>query len=74
MTLEDAIQKFLEAANSAIHESDVVLQAWQNLKDLGVVGGTLEFRADLTVREVAPSRDADFLRQLRITPDLEVRE
>jgi hypothetical protein len=74
MTLEQAAQLFVEAANEAILHNERLAKVLRALHAEGIhVEGVL-IEATMTRQHKAEQSDADFLRQLRIVPDIEVRE
>lgn len=87
MTQEDAIREFYEAVQTAIESSPEIRNAVGDLNAAGVKLDSMTIAAALSLvssplgqhepadkREVVARHDTEFLRKLRISPDLEVRE
>lgn len=75
MTNEEALKCLMEAVNQAIIESPDVNEAVRVLRENGMHLESIEAQATLRRRDtqLAPN-DIDFLKSLRIHPDVEVRE
>lgn len=76
MTRDEAVAQFMNALDRALFESALVTVARNNLERMGLRVDSIQISIELQVMpaEEAPPADVDFLRKLRITPDLEVRD
>jgi hypothetical protein len=75
MTYREICQKLIEAVNAAIANSSDVAAALRSLEFAGVELDSLRIQANLkTSREPADQSDSEFLRTLRIVPDLNVHD
>jgi hypothetical protein len=72
MTRQQAIEALRDAAVDAILESAGVHAALAALDQLGVMTDAIGIRVNLTVQPLEGPSDEDFLRRLRIDPNLEV--
>jgi hypothetical protein len=79
MTRGELLQKIVEAANEALTNSDAFNEACEHLDKLGYqrrIAVNINIFPEAMTAEpaaVAAEADADFLRSLRIAPDLEAR-
>jgi hypothetical protein len=74
MTRDEAIQKYYEAVGAAIRKDEQIQAAMRDLNSVGVTVESFSMMASLRMAAEPAADDADFLRKLRIAPDLEVRE
>lgn len=86
MTQQEAINLFFEKLHKTVYESTEVFNAMRTLEELGIKVDSVSIVADVTIKrevaapapsdlqEVVDRHDAEFLRKLRIMPDIEVRE
>ena len=75
MTRDEAIQGYMVACHEAIKNDQAVRAAGRRLACHGIRIESVKVSCDVSLRPATPPVDDEsFLRKLRITPDLEVRE
>jgi len=75
MTRDEAIERFYDAVGAAIAQDAAIRAALRDLHSIGMRVESFDMTASLVrvAKEVPTANDQEFLRQLRITPDIEVR-